>query len=143
LIFDGDVCLHYQNNKNKKNQKHLKIKIKKMKTVKVTIATAILFVSLFTTTAFAKNPNSPAPMQIENAGMQKLVEDNLLLNADLFEEKTTIDVEFILNENNEVIITTTNNENFDASFKQIFNYKKLNNTNLVANQIYTMAVTVQ
>jgi hypothetical protein len=114
-----------------------------MKTVKVTIATAILFVTMFTTTAFAKNPNVPAPLQIQNAGMQKLVEDNLLLNADLFEEATTINVEFMITENKEVIITTTNNAEFDASLKQIFNYKKLVATNLDSNQIYTMSVTVQ
>jgi hypothetical protein len=128
-----------------KKFKSIKKQIKKMKTVKVTIATAILFVSLFTTSAFAKNPVAPtsAPAQIQNTGMQKLVEENLLLNAELFEEKTTVHVEFIVNENNEVIITNTNNEYFDASFKQIFNYKKLDKTSLVSNQIYTMSVTVQ
>jgi hypothetical protein len=144
LLFDGDVCLHYQSNKNKKS-KSFKKQNKKMKTVKVTIATAILFVTMFTTSAFAKNPVAPtsAPAQIQNDGMQKLVEENLMLNAELFEEKTTVNVEFIVNENNEVIITTTNNEYFDASFKQIFNYKKLPKTSLVSNQIYTMSVTVQ
>jgi ATP-dependent Zn protease len=114
-----------------------------MKTVKVTIAAAILFVTMFTTSAFATKPNSPKPNQVNYDGIKEMVEENLIKNAYLFDEATTINLEFIVNENNEVIITTTNNKDYDASLKQIFNYQKVSGANWEKNQIYTLMVTVQ
>jgi hypothetical protein len=114
-----------------------------MKKVTQTISSALLIVCLCTASIFATTPTVPAPKKTESAAMQKLININLMMNADLFYEKVKINIDFMINENNEVVVTATNNQEFDASLKQILNYKKIGVTDLKQNQIYTIVVSIQ
>ena len=63
--------------------------------------------------------------------------------ASTIKEDVTVYVTFMVNEKNEVIVTSTNEENLDNSIKSALNYKKLKSTDMEINQAYTLPVVLK
>ncbi len=55
-------------------------------------------------------------------------------------EDTKVFITFMLNESNEVIVLSTNNDKLDDTIKRLLNYKEINATNLEKGKKYTLPV---
>ena len=55
----------------------------------------------------------------------------------------TLRIRFMLNEQNEIIVVSTNNKKLDRAVKNALNYEKVDSGNLQAFQIYVLPVTFE
>ena len=105
------------------------------------ITKSLLFSALF---AFVLGTAS-ANTNPENTTARKEIK-TWIQKADLastIEEDVTVYVTFMVNEKNEVIVTSTNQENLDKTIKSVLNYKKLESTDMQINQAYTLPVVLK
>jgi len=58
-----------------------------------------------------------------------------------FEGEKTVMVHFILNTDHEILVLSTNDEEFDRRIKTSLNYKKIENYKLDVNESYWLPVT--
>lgn len=76
----------------------------------------------------------------ENAQIQKY-----LTKVDFtgfIKEETKLNITFMVNHQNEIIVVSTSNVNLDNVIKSTLNYKKLDMSNLEYNVLYTLPVTI-
>jgi hypothetical protein len=106
-----------------------------MKSVKSVLF--VLGMALLTPFVNAKEtPNFKSP---ESAQIQKmLVQVNELTNN---VKEMKINISFLVNGQNEIIVLSTNNEEFDSLIKSALNYKKISVSELDYNTVYTLPVT--
>ena len=70
----------------------------------------------------------------------------LLQKADIaasVDESSTVNVKFMVNENNEIIVISTDKDNLDRTIKSTLNYKRLKATDFATNKTYTLPVVVK
>ena len=68
---------------------------------------------------------------------------NIIKKLDLDIEKldqTTINVKFMINDNNELIVISTGGSSFDKTIKHALNYKKVDPAGLSNNKVYIVPV---
>ncbi len=58
-------------------------------------------------------------------------------------EDVTLNVRFQVNGKNEIIIISTDNDKYDASLKDVLNYKKLKSSDMSINMIYTLPIKLK
>lgn len=71
---------------------------------------------------------------------------NILQHADLgqyVKTDTKLQVSFIVNNNNEILVTSTNNTGLDHVIKNALNYHKITLVSLKKNKIYTLPVSIR
>jgi hypothetical protein len=56
-------------------------------------------------------------------------------------KEAKVNITFIVNNQNELVVLTTNNHLFDDSIKSLLNYKKIVLSDLKQNTVYTLPVT--
>jgi|TARA_R100000789_G_scaffold100277_1_gene109582 hypothetical protein len=62
----------------------------------------------------------------------------------VFEKSENIDVSFMINQNNEIVVVSVESEKteFNSFVKRKLNYKKINVTNTIKNKVYIVPVKV-
>jgi hypothetical protein len=107
-----------------------------MKTTKNIIVTAAF--ALIAAFSFANN--KPLAVKSENAQIQSYLE-KLEFNK-VVKSTADVNIHFMINDMNEIVVMNTTNENLDAIIKSGLNYKQVNVTNLERNVLYIMPVLV-
>ncbi len=63
--------------------------------------------------------------------------------ASYLKEDVTVNVTFLVNAKNEIIIMSTDKENLDSRIKSTLNYKKLKSSDMKVNVTYTLPVKLK
>ena len=105
------------------------------------ITKSLMFTALFAlvlgTASANTNPENKTARQEIKTWIQK---------ADLastIKEDLTVYVTFMVNEKNEVIVTSTSGDGLDTSIKNTLNYKQLQSTDMEVNKTYTLPVVLK
>jgi hypothetical protein len=71
------------------------------------------------------------------------IQDMLRPLPSLYETKkeAKVNITFIVNDQHELVVLSTNNQLFDYSIKSLMNYKKIVLSDLTPNTVYTLPVT--
>ncbi|MDF1697673.1 MAG: hypothetical protein P1U56_17640 [Saprospiraceae bacterium] len=105
------------------------------------ITKSILFSALFTlilgTASANTNPETKTARNEIKSWIQKAN-----LTADL-KENLTVNVTFMVNAKNELIIMSTDKSKFDKRIKSVLNYKKLKSSDMKVNVSYTLPVVLK
>ena len=107
-----------------------------MRFTKSILMTALFTLILGTASASTNPETNSARIEIKN----------LIEKADLAESiksDVTVNVTFMVNSNNEIIIMSTNQKNLDSSIKSALNYKKLKSSDIKVNITYTLPVVLK
>jgi hypothetical protein len=107
-----------------------------MKTFKQ-LFTAFVFMSL-TGSLFANPVETKLP---EYQQIQKLV--STIDFSTLIDKETLIQVDFMINSSNEIVVIGTNDANLDNVIKSSLNYKKLDVSLLKKNEVYTLPIRIK
>ena len=100
------------------------------------ILLSTLFAFVLGTASANTNPvNNSARNEIKTM-IQKA---NLVANL---KNDVTVNVTFMVNDNNEMIILSTDQENLDRDIKYTLNYKKLKSSDMKVNVKYTLPVNL-
>lgn len=107
-----------------------------MKKSKV-ILLALAFVFAGSLTAFANtNPiSNPSEIRDQIKNMVSTIDV-----SDMISDEERVEVQFIVNNNNEIIVLNVNDETFDGRIKQRLNYKKVDSEDVVKNKIYSLPI---
>ena len=108
--------------------------MKKIKTILVPLMMILLSASsTFATVEFDKGKKKCFTEQIQDR----------LQNMDLSDinEEVNIMIKFMINYDNELVVMSTNNSQFDMRIKQRLNYLKIEDHELKSNIMYTVPLT--
>ena len=107
-----------------------------MRITKNLMFTALFALILGTASANTNPENTTARKEIKT-----LIQKSNLA-ADI-QKDMTVHVTFMVNEKNEIIVTSTDQENLDSTIKSTLNYKKLESTDMLVNKTYTLPVVLK
>ena len=96
---------------------------------------AILTIGSLQTASASSDPMTTAATEIRDMLKSSLENQQ-------FDNNTKIFITFILNENNEVLVLSTNDNSLDRVIKNTLNYKVLENLDLENGKKYTLPVTL-
>jgi len=105
------------------------------------ITKSLLFSVLFAFVLGIANANIDPNFNSARKEIKTLIVDSELF-SDL-EESLTIHVTFLVNAKNEIIILSTDKEDYDESLKAVLNYKKLKSADMSVNTTYTLPLTLK
>lgn len=83
------------------------------------------------------NNNETSSLRVEITDLL----DGLTL-TDLAEDITKLNMKFIVNDDNEIIVLSTSNQEVDVRIKSRLNYQKVATNNVQKNLIYSLPVTL-
>ena len=105
------------------------------------ITKSILFSALFALVLGTASANTdPETKTARNEIKTWIQKANLTANL---KESTTVNVTFMVNAKNELIIMSTDTEKFDNRIKALLNYKRLKSTDMKVNTTYTLPVVLK
>jgi len=107
------------------------------------ITKSILFTALFALvlgTAAAHNTTDPTKKTARNE-IKSLIQKADFV-ADL-KSDVTVNVTFLVNAKNELIIMSTDQKKFDKKIKSTLNYKRLKSTDMKVNTTYTLPIVLK
>lgn len=108
-----------------------------MKSVK-----SVLFVlGMALITPFVHASDSPSKKNPEGVQIQKMLKEMNDLTTSLKGQK--VNISFLVNGQNEIIVLSTSNSEYDSLIKTSLNYKKISVSELDYNTIYTLPVSFQ
>jgi hypothetical protein len=103
-----------------------------MKTSKILLPAVFTFISLF---SYANNdPDIKQKVRLEVAKI--IADSDWKLDQD-------VTITFYVNAKNEILVSSTNNEELDHSIKSLLNYKKINTVNAKSNELFILPVKVR
>jgi len=107
-----------------------------MRITKVLIFSALFALTVGTATASTNPTFTDARKEIKK----------LIIKSDMIgtiQEEVTLNVTFMVNDKNEIIVMSTDNEDYDYSIKAILNYKKLKSSDMKINTNYTLPLVLK
>ena len=107
-----------------------------MRITKSILMTA-LFALILGTASASTNPETNSA----RSEIKKLIE-KANLTSDI-KNDVTVNVTFMVNSKNEIIIMSTDKKNLDSSIKSTLNYKKLKSSDMKVNVTYTLPVILK
>ncbi|MDF1696411.1 MAG: hypothetical protein P1U56_17630 [Saprospiraceae bacterium] len=107
-----------------------------MRITKNLMFTALFALILGTASANTNPENTTARKEIKTWIQKANLAENL-------QKDITVHVTFMVNEKNEIIVTSTDQENLDSTIKSTLNYKKLESTDMLVNKTYTLPVVLK
>ncbi|MDF1696412.1 MAG: hypothetical protein P1U56_11290 [Saprospiraceae bacterium] len=107
-----------------------------MRITKSLMFTALFALILGTASATTNPENKTARKEIKT-----LIQKSNLA-ADI-QKDVTVHVTFMVNDKNEIIVTSTDKANLDRIIKYTLNYKKLESTDMQLNKTYTLPVVLK
>src|SRR5690606_37579422 len=103
-----------------------------MKSVKnVLLIVGLAFLSLGVQAA-----DKPIKKNPEGTQIQKMLTDLVLSSR--VAQGTKINISFLVNAKNEIIVLSTNNNDYDSLIKNTLNYRKISMSELAYNTVYTL-----
>ena len=84
---------------------------------------------------------SPKNNIINSEGKQiqkMLISNNIMTSID---KDTKVNISFLVNGQNEIIVLSTNNQDLDQAIKSALNYRKISVSELEYNTVYTLPVS--
>jgi len=105
------------------------------------ITKSILFSALFALVLGTATANSNPESNTARAEIKTLIEKSNL--ATDLKKDVTVYVTFMVNAKNEIIVMSTDQENFDSKIKSTLNYKQLKSSDIKSNKTYTLPVTLK
>jgi hypothetical protein len=111
-----------------------------MKNLKNLVASFGMFI-LVLNTAFA---NEADPASVKKTEVNQI--QSMLKSIDygkFLEKETKLNISFFVNDQSEIIIVSTNNENLDSVIKSTLNYRKISLDKLAFNKVYTVPVVIK
>ncbi len=110
-----------------------------MKLFKGLFLSALFSFSFFIANAANINPTEAAQ------DLQKQVSE-LVLNADVWsvaDAGNELHVRFMVMDNDELIVISTDNEDYDDTIKSVLNYKKVNVENQLKNKVFILPIKLR
>ncbi len=101
----------------------------------------ILFVSLVIFVGIATGSDLKKAPKPESEQIQKILQT--VDFGKYIKSDTKVEINFMINERSEIMVTSTNNENLDNLFKHVLNYHKIALGRLEYNKIYTLPVSIK
>lgn len=120
------------NNFNFKPYKYIK-----MKSVKSLLA-VVCFAMISNFAIAAGTPNNKKPEGAQIQAYLKGIDFNKMVKAD-----TKVNISFMINAQNEILVVSTNNKDLDGVLKSALNYKSISVSELEYNKIYTVPVLLK
>lgn len=105
------------------------------------ITKSILFTALFALVLGTATANTNPEAKSARVEIKKLIEKADL--ASIIENDITVNVTFMVNGKNELIIMSTDKKNLDGSIKSTLNYKKLKSSDMKVNTTYTLPIVLK
>lgn len=105
------------------------------------ITRSIFFTALFAMVLGTATANTNPESNTARNEIKKLIQKANLI-TDL-KEDVTVNVTFMVNAKNEIIIMSTDKENLDRRIKSTLNYKKLKSSDMKVNTTYTLPVKLK
>jgi hypothetical protein len=75
----------------------------------------------------------------EGKQIQKMLISNNIMTA--VDKDTKVNISFLVNGQNEIIVLSTNNQDLDQAIKSALNYQKISVSELEYNTVYTLPVS--
>jgi hypothetical protein len=107
-----------------------------MRITKSILMTALFALIVGTATASTNPETNSARNEIKELIKKADLAENLKSNV-------TVNVKFMVNANNEIIVMSTDQKNLDSSIKSTLNYKKLKSSDMDINVTYTLPVVLK
>lgn len=92
---------------------------------------------VFSTMMFASPKNNI--INSEGKQIQKMLISNNIMTA--VDKDTKVNISFLVNGQNEIIVLSTNNQDLDQAIKSALNYQKISVSELEYNTVYTLPVS--
>ena len=105
------------------------------------ITKSLLFTALFTFILGSAMANNNPETKTARYEIKKLVQKANL--ASVLKEDVTVNVTFMVNAKNEIIILSTDKQKLDSSIKSSLNYKKLKSSDMKVNTTYTLPIVLK
>ena len=105
------------------------------------ITKSILMTALFTLILGTASASTNPETNSARTEIKKLIEKADL--ADNIKSDVIVNVKFMVNSNNEIIIISTDHKNLDSGIKSTLNYKKLKSSDMEVNVTYTLPVRLK
>lgn len=101
----------------------------------------LVFVVLFTGfQSYAHTSESINPNGIHEQ-LAKMIRSSKTLKS--IDQDTKVMVKFMVTRDHEIVVLSTDNQALDQTFKSILNYKKLNVSSEMNNQVFTLPVLLK
>jgi len=107
-----------------------------MNSIKVLVL-SVLFSSAF----FTANASNINPTEAAQALQQQVKE--LVIDSEVWSKEdigTELRVKFMVMDNNEIIVLSTNNEKYDDSMKSILNYQEISVDDSIKNRVFILPI---
>lgn len=105
------------------------------------ITKSILFTALFAMVLGTATANTNPEKKTARSEIKTLIQKANLVSE--LKEDVTVNVTFMVNAKNEIIILSTDKEKFDKRIKSTLNYKKLKSSDMKVNVTYTLPVRLK
>jgi len=105
------------------------------------ITKSILLTALFAMVLGTATANTNPESKTARNEIKKLIQKANL--AEDLKEDITVNVTFMVNAKNEIIIMSTDKKKLDTRIKSTLNYKKLKSSDMKVNVAYTLPVTLK
>lgn len=99
----------------------------------------LMFVALFTVTALSAKEIDPIIKSKLSAEIHFMIKD--LKFEDMSKEKFFVN--FIVNPQGEILVTSTSNQKIDDTIKSVLNYRKVKVEGITPYEVYTLPVSVK
>jgi len=105
------------------------------------ITKSLIFSALFALTVGTATASTNPTFSDARKEIKKLIVKSDIV--DVVQKEVTLNVTFMVNDKNEIIVMSTDNEDYDASIKSILNYKKLKSSDMKINTNYTLPIVLK
>lgn len=102
------------------------------------VTSALLIVGMLLLTMVGRANDAPVSKNPEGVQIQKML-TKLDFSAQVA-KGTKINISFLVNAKNEIIVLSTNNADYDDLIKTALNYQKISISELLYNTVYTLPV---
>ena len=136
LYFELHITIHFKESETLKLLPNPLFKSKIMRITKSILFTALFALVLGTATAGTNPTKNTARNEIK----QLIQKANLVSGL---KKDMTVNVTFMVNGKNEIIIMSTDKDNLDTRIKSILNYKKLKSSDMKVNVAYTLPIILK
>ncbi|MEM9548772.1 MAG: hypothetical protein AAGA77_22500 [Bacteroidota bacterium] len=105
------------------------------------ITRSILLTALFALILGTANANTDPETKTTRYEIKQLIQKSNM--AEGLKQDITVNVNFMVNAKNELIIMSTDQKKLDKRIKSTLNYKKLKSTDMKVNVVYTLPLTLK
>lgn len=105
------------------------------------ITKSILFTALFALILGTASANTNPETKTARKEIKTLIQKANL--SSYVKNDVTVNVTFMVNSKNEIIIMSTDQEKLDSSIKSTLNYKKLKSSDMKVNVTYTLPIVLK